>query len=107
MPLAVLLTQLASPFYLVCVALDGDADGAAEAQVRNLEDQVCVLDQQVLGLEIAVQHAVFVTVSQALDQLVHQVLSAGQARARSGGDPFRLSTQPASGCARVVGRLDP
>jgi hypothetical protein len=42
---------------------------AAEAQIRDLEQRVrqAVVDQQVLGLEVAVHHAVPVHVGHALE----------------------------------------
>lgn len=70
--------------HLVCVALDWDAEGPAQAQVGDLEAHGAVVDQQVLRLEVAVQHAVLVAVRQALDELVQEVLRAARECARSG-----------------------
>ena len=61
---------------LVRVGLDGHAEGAAEAQVGDLEAVDGVVDKQVLRLEVAVHHAVLVAVRNALDQLVHEALRA-------------------------------
>ena len=56
------------------VALDGDAEGAPETEVGNLEAQVAVVDKQVLGFEVPMHDPVLVTVREALYQLVHEIL---------------------------------
>ena len=60
--------------HLVRVALDGDTEGTAQAQVCNFHTEGCIVHQQVLGLEITVQNTMLVAVCQPLDQLVGQVL---------------------------------
>lgn len=59
---------------LVGVAFDGDAEGAAEPQVCNLEAVLAVVHQQVLWLQIAVHDTVLMAVRYALYQLVHEAL---------------------------------
>lgn len=56
------------------VGLDGDAEGAAEAQVCNLEAEGVIIDQEVLRLQVSVHHPVLVAVRCALHQLVHEAL---------------------------------
>ena len=50
------------------------AEGSGETKVSELE--VVVLDQQILGLEVAVQNTTGVAVDQALIQLVREFLVA-------------------------------
>ena len=57
------------------VALDGDAERAAEPEVGDLEARVGrVVDEQVLRLEVAVHDAVAVAVREAFQQLVQHAL---------------------------------
>lgn len=60
------------------VALDGDGEGAAQAQVGHLEQGMVwmgpFLHQQVLGLQVAVHDTMSVHVGYALEQLVHHAL---------------------------------
>lgn len=56
------------------VALDRDAESAPQAEVSNLEAQVTIVDKQILWLQVTVQNSMLVTVSQAFDHLVHEVL---------------------------------
>jgi hypothetical protein len=48
---------------------DGDAKRARQAKVGELERVGAAVDEQVLGLEVAVQHAVGVAVGHALEHL--------------------------------------
>ncbi len=80
---------------LVRVALDGDAERAAQAQVCDLQALGRVVDQQVLRLQVAVHHTVLVAVRDALDQLVHEAL---RARAR------RRAPSACHGLRRALGR---
>ena len=59
---------------LMCVGLDGDAEGAAQVQICDLEAEGVVIDQHILRLQVAVHHTVHVAVRCALDQLVHEAL---------------------------------
>lgn len=61
---------------LVGEGVDGDAKGAGEAKVGELELAARV-DEQVLGLEVAVQDAVVVAEGDAAHQLVHEGLDGG------------------------------
>ena len=67
---------------LVGVRPQRDAKGSREAEVRKLEVPVAV-DQQVLRLQVAVQHAVAVAVAHALAQLAHELLDHGVAEAQA------------------------
>ncbi len=58
---------------LVGVGAQGDAERAGQAEVGELEVALAV-DQQVLGLEIAVQDAMAVAVAHARAQLAHELL---------------------------------
>lgn len=60
------LTHAAQP-YLMSVALDGNAKGAAQTQVSNLTAHDAVVNEQVLGLEVTVHDTVLVAVCQALN----------------------------------------
>ena len=55
----------------VAEGVDGDAEGAGEAEVGEFELPFGV-DEQVLRLQVAVQDAVFVAEGNALQQLVHE-----------------------------------
>jgi len=57
----------------VCVGSDGNAEGASQSKVCKL-DHALRIDQQVLRFEIAVKHAVLVTVLEAAKQLIHVAL---------------------------------
>ena len=67
-----------APFfsYLVGVCAERNTKRAGEAKISELEVEVLV-DEQVLGLEIAVQDAVGVAVPHALAQLHHELLDHG------------------------------
>lgn len=56
---------------LVGEGVDGDAKGAREAEVRELE-LAFVVDEEILGFEIAVEDAVVVAEGDALQELVHE-----------------------------------
>ena len=60
--------------YLVGVLLQRDGDGAAEAEVSDLERHSLAVHEQVVRLEVAVQHPAAVDEGHALAQLVHQDL---------------------------------
>ena len=60
--------------YLVGVLLQRDGDGAAEAEVSDLERHGLAVHEQVVRLEVAVQHPAAVDEGHALAQLVHQDL---------------------------------
>ena len=56
------------------VRLDRDGEGASQAEVRNLDHVLGLIDEKVLGLEVAVHDAVAVDVRAPEAQLVHEVL---------------------------------
>ena len=56
------------------VLLERDGDGAAEAEVGDLERHGLAVHEQVVRLEVAVQHPAAVDEGHALAQLVHQDL---------------------------------
>ena len=51
--------------------VDGDAEGAGEAEVGELE-LAFVVDQEVLRFEVAVEHPIVVAEGDALEELVHE-----------------------------------
>ena len=53
------------------VGAEGDTKGSGETEVGELEVAFLV-DEQVLGLQVAVEHAVLVAEGNALQQLVHE-----------------------------------
>ena len=57
------------PTNLVGVGADGDAERAREAEVGQLQLALAV-NEQVLGLEVAVEHAVVVAEGHAVEELV-------------------------------------
>jgi hypothetical protein len=59
---------------LVRVRFNRHGEGASEAEVGNLDDVLGFVDEEVLGLEVAVHDAVAVDVRAAEAQLVHKVL---------------------------------
>jgi len=60
---------------LMRVALERDGEGAAEAQISDLENPLLLVQKQVLGLEIAVEDAVAVAVRDALAELEEKALN--------------------------------
>ena len=56
------------------VRLDRDGEGASQTEVRNLDHVLGLIDEEVLGLEVAVHDAVAVDVRAPEAQLVHEVL---------------------------------
>jgi len=56
---------------LVGEGVDGDAEGAGEAEVGEFE-LAFVVDEEVLGFEVAVEDAVFMAEGDALEELVHE-----------------------------------
>jgi hypothetical protein len=58
--------------YLTVVLLEGAGEGAAEAEVGDLERPGPAVHKQVVGLEVAVQHPAAVNKGDALTQLIHQ-----------------------------------
>ena len=72
---------------LVAESVDGDAEGAREAEIREFQLPL-VVDEQVLGLEVAVQDAVFVAEGYAAQELPHEAFDGagfeGAARAAVG-----------------------
>lgn len=66
--------------YLVCVALDRDAEGTAQPQVGNLTAHDAVIYKQVLGFQITVHDAMLVAVRQAFNKLVHETLHVQSSR---------------------------
>ena len=70
------------------VAADGDAEAAAQAQVRDLEAHVVGVHQKVLRLQVAMHDAVLVAVRHALDQLVHEALQSDATRRPISDPPF-------------------
>lgn len=64
----------------VGVGAEGDAEGASETEVADLEVAVFV-DEEVLGLEIAVQDAVGVAVADSEEELVAELLDLWSATA--------------------------
>lgn len=65
---------------LVRVCAQGDAERAGKTEISQLEVSLAV-DEEVLGLEIAVQNAVAMAVAHAVAQLVHELLDDGLAEA--------------------------
>ena len=59
--------------HLVCVGSDGDAERSGEAEVCEFDGAVSV-DEEVLRLQVAVQHAVRVAVGDARQELVQVAL---------------------------------
>lgn len=76
--------------HLVRVGAHGHPEGASQAEVGQFDGAVGV-DEQVLGLEVAVQHAVRVAEGQALQQL-EQVALRGQGGSAGPGTPPPCST---------------
>lgn len=60
------------------VALDWDTERSSQAQISDLQAKVGVVDEEVLGLQVAMHYSMLVAVSQTLDQLVHETLSRGR-----------------------------
>ena len=58
---------------LVRVALERHGEGSPEAKIGDLQDPSLLVQQQILRLEIAVEHAVGVAVRHALAELVEEV----------------------------------
>lgn len=58
---------------LVGVGAEGHTKGSRESEISKLEVSVAV-DKEILGLQITVQHAVAVAVTDALAQLAHELL---------------------------------
>ena len=56
--------------HLVCVCANGDAKGAGKTKVGQL-DVALAIDEQVLWLEVTVQHTARVAKLNALEQLEH------------------------------------
>ena len=63
---------------LVRVALERNGEGASESKICDLQNPPVLVDQQILGLEIAVENAVGVAVSDALAELVEETLNQGR-----------------------------
>mmetsp|Transcript_36102 Transcript_36102/g.93777 ORF Transcript_36102/g.93777 Transcript_36102/m.93777 type:complete len:558 (-) Transcript_36102:101-1774(-) len=63
--------------HLVGVRAHGDAEGAREAKVRQLEQVLPLVDEEVLRLEVAVQDPVGMAVRNARHHLVQVVLDDG------------------------------
>jgi hypothetical protein len=61
---------------LVGVLLDRDGDSAAEAEVGDLERHCLAIHEQVMRLEVPVQHPAAVDEGHALAKLVHEDLRA-------------------------------
>lgn len=72
---------------LVRKRVDGDAKGTGEAKIGQLQ-LALVVDQQILGFEVAVENSVLVAKGDPLQQLVHE-------------GPDRDVVQLAAGAARV------
>lgn len=66
---------------LVGVGAQGDAKGAGETEISELQVAVAV-DEQVLRLEVAVEHTVAVAVADALAQLAHELSDDSIAQAQ-------------------------
>lgn len=62
------------------VGLDGHGEGAAKAEVSDLEKARGGVDEEVLGLEVAVHDAVLVHVGLAAQELEHEGLQRGAVR---------------------------
>ena len=56
------------------VALDGNAECSAQSQIRDFQRVGRVFYQQILRFKIPVHHAVLVTVCDAFDELIHEIL---------------------------------
>lgn len=69
--------------YLVSVSTQGYTKGSGQTKISQLEVTVTV-DQQVLGLEISVQNAVAMAVTNTLNQLGHELLHHGLAQTQVG-----------------------
>mmetsp|Transcript_14072 Transcript_14072/g.35873 ORF Transcript_14072/g.35873 Transcript_14072/m.35873 type:complete len:239 (+) Transcript_14072:32-748(+) len=62
---------------LVCVLRDGDGEDAAEAEVCDLDGAGGDVDEEVLGLEVAVHDGVGVAVAEPEEDLEAEVLGGG------------------------------
>lgn len=67
---------------LVGVCAERHTEGSREPEIRELEVAVAV-DQEILRLQVAVQHAVAVAVADALAQLAHEFLDHHVAEAHA------------------------
>ena len=59
---------------LVGVGLERNAERPAQSEVRDLELELAPVHEEVLGLEVPVQHAVLVAVRNSLDEVEHEPL---------------------------------
>lgn len=79
----------------MCVRAQGHTKGASQTEIRQLEVAIRV-DQQVLRLQVAVQHTVSVAVSDSLAQLHHELLdhlrSQGDVQPRALGQRLAATT---------------
>lgn len=63
------------------VCAEGDAEGAGKTEIGKLQVAILV-DQQVLGLQVSVEHAVRVAELDAVAELAHELLDDGGAQAQ-------------------------
>ena len=66
---------------LVGVGAQGDAEGAGETKIGKLQVAVAV-DEQILGLEVAVKHTMAVAVANTVAQLAHELSDDSIAQAQ-------------------------
>lgn len=79
MRVVVLLREMLA--YLVCVRSQWDTESSCETKISQLQVAVSI-NQQVLWLQVSVQHPVTVTISNSLNQLCHELLDDGFAHAQ-------------------------
>lgn len=70
--------------YLVCERPDWNAKSSSQPKVGKLEGVGAAVDEQVLRLQIPMQHSVRVAVCCALEDLVHVRLQCQEPTKRSG-----------------------
>ena len=74
---------------LVRVRLHRHGEGATETEIRHLDDVIRLFHQKVLGLEVAMHHAVAVQVRTPEAQLVHEILHHVLRQGFAGPRPVR------------------
>ena len=62
-------------YYFVGEGINGDAKGSGQAEIRKLE-LAFVVDEEILGFQISMQDAVFMTKSYSSEKLVHEALDS-------------------------------
>lgn len=81
---------------------DRDAKRPGQSKVSELDDVVAAIDEQVLRLEVAVEHAVGVAVGDATQNLVEEALH-GTAQDREHSPALQFAFHCRLGVVAVVG----